>query len=61
MPELRLEKTRATLPSGYQFGDARDVEVLRLLDIFPGRREFAIIGAMQLDRLRCPICVSIAE
>ncbi len=36
MPEQRLKKARESLPSGYQFGDALDPRMRRLMDEYGG-------------------------
>jgi hypothetical protein len=38
MPDIRLQKARATLPEGYQFGDASNTVAMRALDDSDGSR-----------------------
>lgn len=40
MPELRLEKARATLPSGYQFGDASRLTITLREGVMGARAEY---------------------
>jgi hypothetical protein len=60
MPDARLQRTRETLPEGYQFGDARDGRPVVLLE----PDEFVPFGGFTADaapvhqkKYPCPLCV----
>lgn len=56
MPLKRLEKTRATLPSGYQYGDAMTPQRARMLSAL--RKHVATCDAHSLDCIRCQVAIT---
>lgn len=61
MPEQRLERTRASLPAGYQFGFSSTLPVMTIEDLELGVRAYNALKNLGLGTVQEVLRLSVAD